>query len=255
MKLPLFLSLFAIGVLRTSAVMIDEIQVYDDSINDPGKFGLELHLNTTLRGREAPDYPGEIVPNRGLRLTPEFSYGLSRDFEVGLYVPMERTADGAYEAAGAKLRLKWIPLHPNEQTGGWFLGANGELSRLSQRFEEARWTFELRTMIGYRAPEWLVVVNPVFGWNLAGPNRSGRPEGELQIKAAHELVKGVAFGPEYYAGFGPLGKPVHLPEQDHALYAAWDVDLKPWVFNFGIGHGLTRASDRWTAKFIFEVPW
>lgn len=30
--------------------------------------------------------------------------------------------------------------------------------------------------------------------------------------------------------------------------------LPAWVFNFGIGRGLTRATDRWTLKWIFEVP-
>ena len=89
-RLVLLLSL--VVVPRLSAVMIDEVQVYADDINAPGKFGLELHLNSTLKGRSAPDYPGEITPNRGIRLTPEFSYGISHDFEAGCYVPMERTA-------------------------------------------------------------------------------------------------------------------------------------------------------------------
>jgi len=75
-------------------VFIDEIQVYTDDINPVGKFGLELHVNTTPAGRSRPDYPGEITPQHGLRLTPEFSYGLSHDFEAGLYVPLERTGDG-----------------------------------------------------------------------------------------------------------------------------------------------------------------
>ena len=240
---------------RARAVMIDEIQVYDDSINAPGKFGLELHVNTTLQGRSAPDYPGEITPEHGLRLTPEFSYGLSRTLEAGLYLPTERTSDGAYDSAGAKIRLKWVPIQPDEKLGGWFVGANGELSRLGDRFEQGRWSFEWRTMLGYRAPDWLVAVNPVFGWTLAGPQKSSRPESELQIKAAHEIVRGLSFGPEYYAGFGPLGRPDPNAQQDQSLFAAFDVDRKPWVFNCGIGRGLTHAADRWTLKFVFEVPW
>ncbi len=240
---------------RLSGVMIDEIQVYDDSINAPGKFGLELHVNTTFQGRSAPDYPGEIVPQHGFRLTPEFSYGLDHAFEAGFYVPLERTADGAYDVAGAKVRLKWVPVQPDEKSGGWFVGANGELSRLGERFEPGRWSFELRTMLGYRAPDWLVAVNPVFGWTLAGPERSSRPNADLQVKASHRIVRGLSFGPEYYAGFGPLGRSAPFEQQDQSLFAAFDVDLAPWVFNCGIGRGVTRAADRWTLKFIFEVPW
>ena len=247
--------LFALSAARLSAVMIDEIQVYTDDLNPAGKFGLELHVNTTPAGRSLPDYPGEITPQHGLRLTPEFSYGLSHDLEAGLYVPLERTGDGAYDLAGAKLRLKWLPVQPDEKAGGWFLGANGELSRLSRRFEEGRWGFELRTMVGYRDPDWLVAANPVFGWRLAGPDRSARPEAELQLKAARRIARGLAVGPEYYAAFGPLGRPVGFDDQDHALFLAFDVDRAPWVFNFGVGRGLSHAADRWTVKFIFEVPW
>ena len=251
-RLLLFLILAA-G--RLSAVMIDEIQVYTDDLNAPGKFGLELHVNTTLRGRTTPDYPGEITPQHGLRLTPEFSCGLGHGLEAGLYLPMERTGNGANLLAGAKVRLKWLPVRPGGKPGGWFFGLNDELSYLQARFDQAQRGFELRTMAGYRAPGWLLAVNPVLGWSLSGPDKSGRPQGGLQLKASREIVRGVSFGPEYYADFGPLGRALPSAAQDHTLYAAFDVDLHPWVFNCGIGRGFTSSADRWTGKFIFEVPW
>jgi len=235
--------------------MIDEIQVYTDDINAPGKFGLELHVNTTLQGRNMPDYPGEVVPEHGLRLTPEFSYGLSHDLEAGLYLPMERTAAGANLLAGAKLRLKWMPLQPDGSRGGVFFGLNGELSYLPRQFDRTQWGFELRTMVGWRGPGWLLAANPVLGWGLSGPDQSSRPEAELQVKAAWEVAHGVSFGPEYYADFGQLGRALPSAAQDHRLFAALDIDLKPWVFNVGLGRGLTSAADKWTLKFIFEIPW
>lgn len=242
--------------LAAQAVMIDEIQVYTDDVNAPGRFGLELHVNTTLQGRDTPDYPGEITPGRGLRLTPEFSYGFGRGFEAGLYLPAEHTRDGHNLLAGTKVRLKWMPVRPDEKTGGGFFGLNGELSYLPQRFDRTQWGFELRTMIGYHAPGWLVAANPVLGWGLSGPDRSSRPEAELQLKAAREIARGISFGPEYYADFGQLGRALPWAGQDHTLYAAFDVDLKPWVFNVGLGRGLGgTAADRWTLKFIFEIPW
>ena len=247
--------LTSLGIAPLRAVMIDEIQVYTDDINAPGQNGLELHINTTPQGRTSPDFPGEITPQHGLRVTPEFSFGLNADFEAGLYLPMERTAAGAMDFAGPKIRLKWIPVHPDAKLGGWFFGLNGELSHLQPRFEESQWSFEWRTMLGYHAKTWLVAANPIFGWELAGPNKSGRPETELQLKASWDVARGIAFGPEYYADFGRFGRTLPTGEQDRSLYAAFDVDLKPWVFNVGVGRGLTHAADRWTLKFIFEVPW
>ncbi len=247
------LSLLAAGSL--CAVMIDEIQVYTDDINAPGRFGLELHVNTTLQGRAAPDYPGEITPEHGLRLTPEFSYGLNRNFEAGLYLPGERTSDGSYLLAGTKVRLKWMPVQPDGKAGGWFIGLNGELSYLPRRFDETQWGFELRTMLGYHAAGWLLAANPVLGWGLSGPGRSSRPEAEMQLKAAGEVAHGISFGPEYYADFGQLGRALPSARQEHTLFAAFDIDLKPWVFNVGLGRGLSSSADKWTLKFIFEVPW
>jgi len=146
----------ATGTLRLSAGLIDEIQVYADDINLPGKFGLELHLNTTPSGRATPEYPGEIVPRHGLRVTPELSFGLSRDFEAGPYLPLHRAAGGTIDLPGAKLRLKWLPVQPAAKDCGWFGGVNTEVGWLQQRFEAARWGSEVRSIVGYRDPDWLL---------------------------------------------------------------------------------------------------
>ena len=41
--------LFALASGSAYAVLQDEIQVYDDQINDPGQWGLQMHLNSTPR--------------------------------------------------------------------------------------------------------------------------------------------------------------------------------------------------------------
>jgi len=55
------------------AVLQDEIQVYDDEINDKGEFSLELHLNTTPNGVRDSSYPGEIMNQGNTRLTPGYA--------------------------------------------------------------------------------------------------------------------------------------------------------------------------------------
>jgi hypothetical protein len=59
---------------------------------------------------------------------------------------------------------------------------------------------------------------------------------------------------EYYAGFGPVDRPLPASQQDHRLYVTVDVDRRPWVLDLGVGYGLTGAADRWTVKLIVEVP-
>jgi len=234
--------------------MIDEIQVYTDDINKPGEFGLELHVNTTPKGRSIPRYPGEITPQHGLRFTPEFSYGLTRELEAGLYLPYARDAEGAIRFAGPKLRLKWLPLRPEEGNQGWFMGANLEYGLVAAAFEQSSRSLELRPILGYRGREWLFAANPILGWDLAGPDRDGKPDFSPSAKVARNLAAGIALGVEYYAGLGKLNNILPHVEQSHTLYFALDYDRKPWVFNVGIGRGLTGATDRWTLKTIIELP-
>jgi hypothetical protein len=235
------------------AVLPDEIQVYVDDLNDPGELSVQLHVNTTPSGRSQPDYPGEITPAHGLRVTPEFAYGLTPSLEAGLYVPATR-ANGSLYLAGLKLRLKWVPVKPPDDGDGWFAGLNGELSQVGARFEEERRGFELRPILGWHDRDWLLAVNPVLAFPLAGNDRHQSPDFAPSAKIARTVAEGVGVGVEYYADLGPLPDSNPGPEQDHTLYFAIDLDRKPWVLNFGVGRGLNSETDRWTIKAIITIP-
>jgi hypothetical protein len=232
------------------AVMIDEIQ----DINKSGEFGLELHVNTTPKGRSTPDFPNEITPHHGLRFTPEFSYGLTRSLEAGLYLPYARDAEGTTQFAGPKLRLKWLPVQPGGDGKGWFMGANLEYAWVRPAFEQSRNSIELRPIVGYRGSEWLLAANPILGWALAGPDHDGKADFTPSAKVARKVSPDLALGVEYYAELGKVNRILAHAEQAHTLYLALDYDRKPWVFNVGIGRGLTGATDRWTLKTIIEIP-
>jgi hypothetical protein len=244
----------ALAALPARAAVQDEIQVYADDINKPGEFGLELHVNSTPKGRSAPDFPGEVTPHHGVRFTPEFSYGLTRDFEAGLYLPYVRDAQGTTHFSGPKLRLKWLPVKQAEGAPGWFMGANAEYAQVAPALDQSRYAVELRPIVGYRTKNWLFAANPILGWALTGPDHDGKPEFSPAAKVARNVAPGMALGVEYYAGLGKVNNILPHAEQSHTLYLALDYDRKPWVFNVGIGRGLTGATDRWTLKAIFEIP-
>ena len=243
-----------LAAVPASAELSDEIQVYTDEINAPGEFGLELHLNTTPRGRRTADYPGEVTPHHGWRITPEFSYGLSKDWEAGVYLPMSRDANGNTLLAGAKLRLKWLPLRPEEGGTGWFFGANGELSRLKKQFSESRTSAELRLMSGWRNADWLLALNPVFGWNLSDGLRSSTADVSMGAKVARSIAKDLALGVEYYADLGSTKRVRFSSQQAQVLYATADTRVAGFDVNFGIGRGLNSAADAWTVKAILGFP-
>jgi len=233
--------------------LLDEIQVYTDDINLPGEVGMEIHVNTTPNGIRRQSFPGEVVNHRGLRVTPEISYGLSNTVDVGLYIPMVRAEDGQWFAAGAKLRFKWLPVQPQTHQG-WFSGVNFELSQLQTRFSESARALELRSILGWKDAHWLVAVNPIFAWDLSPGFNQGIPELTLSAKVSRKWTGPIAWGVEYYNGRGRLTKPLESALQEKAVYAVMDYEGKPFNFNFGVGKGLTSATDNWTLKGIIDYP-
>jgi hypothetical protein len=253
-----FARIYALPVLMLSlgahAALPDEIQVYTSDIDKPGEFGLELHVNTTPSGRSVPDFPGEIPPARGWRLTPELSYGLTRTLEAGLYLPFVHGAGGRDRFAGPKVRLKWMPLQVDADGHGAFAGVNIEYAWISPALERATRAMEVRPIAGWRDERWLLAFNPILGFDLAGPERGGRPDFHPAVKIARGVTQGFAVGAEYYGELGKVNRLRSRSEQSHTLYLAVDVDRAPWVFNFGVGRGLNGATDRWTVKAIFDFP-
>lgn len=240
----------------TQAALQDEIQVYDDGINDVGEFGVELHINTTPSGSAAPNYPGEVVSLHGLRLTPEFSWGLSRTIELGLYVPTVMDAQGSYQFAGLKGRIKWLPIQPDAALGGWFAGVNFELAHVKPEYDQANYSTETKLIGGYRGRHSLISTNLNVGTDIEGPNSSQRPELSFSVKAAHALAAHPTLSPgvELYTDLGRVDHPVADKDQDRRLFLTLDLDRKPWEFSFGIGRGLTPVADTWTLKMITEIP-
>ena len=252
-----FCAVFFLACLRfgaAHAALPDEIQVYVDDIHDPGRYGLELHVNTTPDGISTPSYPGEIVAAGGTRVTPEFAYGLPDDLEAGAYLPLVHESNGDVRATGVKLRLKWVPIKQPDEGPGVFAGLNGELSQVRYQFESERRGLELRPIIGWRNTEWLVAANPVLDFALQGPQRHEAPDFAPSVKVARTVAPGIATGVEYYTQAGSISDIRPWSETQETLYWAFDIDRPPWGVNFGIGRGLTAITDRWTVKMIIEIP-
>ncbi len=233
--------------LAARAALPDEIQVYTDDLEEVGAHGIELHVNTTPDGRKDPEYPGEVVPHHGIRVTPEISWGIAENWDAGIYLPFVRTGDGSYFFAGPRFRLKYLPLRPAEGGTGLFAGINFELSFVQERFEQAGRTLELRPIIGYRGEKWLFAFNPNLETDLAG-NSQGVVSFAPAFKISRRAWPGMALGAEYYMNMGELSNFSPRDQQSRVLYLTADTDR----VNFGIGYGLTNASDRWTVKAIIS---
>ena len=241
------LSLVSPGVLAAP----DEIQVYTEEMDEAGEFGLELHVNYVLKGATEPSFAGEMRSQHRLQVTPEFSYGLTKSLEAGLYLPAAMSSDGNLYGNGMRFRLKYIA--PRDDGARMFWGLNTELGYSARRVSDSRVGLELRPIVGFRGEDWLVSFNPILDLDLSD-NVSREPKFEPALKVTRKAAEGVHVGVEYYGEYGPIHHRIPAAERGNYVYAVADVVLKGFDIDFGIGHGFENAGDKWVVKAIIAFP-
>jgi hypothetical protein len=217
-----------------------EIQVYDGSANPPGVPGLELHLNEWATGHRAADPPVAPLHGQG-HATLEPSLGVLPFWEVGAYLQLAlRADDGALDWAGVKARSKFVT--PASWNPNWRLGLNLELSYVPGTYDRSRWGSEIRPIVAWQSPDWLIAFNPILDQSLGPPEASSGPSFEPAAKVARSLGP-VALGVEYYGGLGPITAPLPARDQSHQVFEVVDVTSLPEIeLSVGMGEGLTPSS-------------
>ena len=241
-----------LALLGGPAKAVDEIQVYNAGIAAPGQFTIQQHLNYIPRGVKDPPFPGGLVSHGSINGTPEFAYGVTDWWEVGLYLPFA-IQDRQFLSDSFKLRTLFVS--PNAEQRNFFYGVNFEFSNTTPKFSQTRFGMEIRPIIGLRNADWEFIVNPIVD---IGFGKYGEADFAPAARVARKVGADVFVGLEYYADFGKIGNFAPLPDQQHTLFAVTDFKLGVFDVNFGVGYGLTPASDRWVIKSIvgyaFPVP-
>jgi hypothetical protein len=247
------LGAFAIPVLWAGrANATDEIQVYNAGIAEVGQFTIQQHLNYIPLGVKEPPFPGGIISNHSLNGTPEFAYGITDWWEVGLYLPFS-IKDQTFYSDAFKVRTLFVSPHAEQRN--FFYGVNFEFANETPPFAQTRFAMEIRPIIGIRNAEYEFIINPIIDTSFG---RFGETDFAPAMRLARKFGPDLYAGFEYYADFGKIGDFKAVEEQQHTLFAVTDFKLGVLDVNFGVGYGLTPASDRWVVKTIlgyaFPVP-
>jgi hypothetical protein len=230
----------------------DEIQVYNAGIADVGQFTIQQHLNYIALGQKDPPFPGGIPSHNSLNGTPEFAYGMTDWWELGLYLPFS-VQNQQFLSDAFKLRTLFVSPHAADRN--FFYGVNFELGYEMPKFSQTRFGLEIRPIIGIRNAQYEFIVNPIVD---VGFGRYGEVDFTPAARVARKFGNDLFAGFEYYADFGEIGNFKKLSDQSHTLFAVTDFKVGDFGVNFGVGYGLTRASDRLVVKTIigyaFPVP-
>ncbi len=225
----------------------DEIQVYDASIAPQGVFNLTFHSNYTPDGLQTAAFPGGIVPNHSLNGGFEWAYGYKPWLELGLYLPLYSISTNEDATInGGKIRLLFVSPHADRRK--FFYGMNFEFSLNALHWDPRRFTSEIRPIVGVHLGRWDLIYNPILDNNFAGGFAAldFAPCGRI----AYHLSRKWAAAAEEYDDFGPLNAIRPGGQQFHEVWAVGDYYGKIFDVEFGVGAGLTAASDPVTLKFM-----
>jgi hypothetical protein len=236
------------AAIGAALAQTDEIQVYDAEIAAVGKFNLTWHNNYTPLGRDAPAFPGAIIPDKSFNGVPEWAYGVTDWFEAGLYMPIYSVSRGrGVSFDGFKLRTLFVSPHAADRK--FFYGMNFEYSYNSLFWDTKRFSGEIRPILGWHLHPVDIIINPIVDTHYNNPENL---EFVPATRVAYNCTKKLAFALEEYSDYGPLKRILPADEQFHEVFGVVDYSTKALNVEFGAGLGLTRASDQLTLKLILS---
>lgn len=229
------------------AALFDEFEVHDLEMPDPGQWVLDQHANWGIRGLNQPGWPGGAATNGAGYLSTEIGRGITRDWSAALYLPAVLTG-GRFEPVGAKLRN--LVRFSGGDGDGWSWGLLGQVGLISRPASPGRVVGELRPVVTWRGGPWYVVAGMGVS-AFSGPDAQAllSPQGRV----TYTLPRGLEIGLEHYTDLGQVSRPHAPARQTHQLFLTAGMPLGPVEVNFGIGRGLTAASEPWVARLRLGV--
>jgi len=243
-RIALALALLLASAAGASAGVFDEFQIFDGRIAEPGGLDLNQHLVAGRRGRRGEGG----APRNGLLATTEIGYATTAWHEVALYLPVAREFSGDVFGGGLKLRNSFVMPGAGERP--FALGFDVEVRRQSYRFSSTDWALTLRPIVDLRRGPWQLILNPA----VEVPIGRGTVIFAPAVRGVRQVAERAWVGVEHFMDLGRLDRWEVPRRQAHQLFLTTDFRVGERVgLHLGVGHGLTRASDRWAGKLILSV--
>ncbi len=235
-------------LLPASAQGNYEIQVYPYETVEPRHTMVELHSNFTFQGSKSTD-DGTLPTNHQLHETIEITHGFNDWFETGFYIFTSAKNGQGWGYVGSHIRPR-VRVPPKWH---WPVGISlsNEIGWQSRRYSADTWTWEIRPIIDKQLGRWYLSFNPTFDRSFHGPGVNQGLVFSPNFKFSYDFTKKIAGGIEYYGSLGPVTGFDPINQQQQQILPAIDLNLSPkWEVNFGVGVGVTRATDHLLAKMI-----
>ncbi len=225
-----------------------EVQVYASDLVPPKVTMVEIHSNFTASGAQGV-IDGVLPTHHAQHETLEITRGFNEWFECGFYLFSSIQPDDGWMFVGSHIRPRFsVPERYHLPVG---LSLSQEIGWQRPNFSPDTWTWEIRPIVDKKLGKWYVGFNPTFDRAIHGPSSKLGFEFSPNVKGSYDLTKRVALGMEYYGAYGPVTGFDPLRDQQQQFLPSLDIDFgKNWEFNFGVGVGVTQATDHLLVKAI-----
>jgi hypothetical protein len=234
----------------TSACAQDhyEIQVYGSELGDPGNAMVELHSNFAIDGSKT--IVDAVYPtNHAEHATVEITHGFTDYFECGFCIFTSVTQGQAWQWVGDHIR----PCFAAPDKWHWPVGVSisNELGCVRRQYAVDTWTWEIRPIVDQKLGRWYSPLNQTLDRSFRGESLHQGVVFSPNFKFSYDFTPKIAGGQEYYGSVRPVTGFDAVAQQQHQIFPAIDFNIAPqWEINFGLGVGLTRATDHLIAKMI-----
>jgi hypothetical protein len=212
--------------------------VYADDMPQAGEPEFEL-VARSVRTAHAGPYAGR----HALLSTLELDYGLSERWAVALKAPVSRI-DGKWRAEGAYAEAKYLA--PRD-AGGWYWGVEAEAGGVrTVRGGEREFELEVVPILGLRSGPWHLAANAGLEYTSDRGGIGFAPK----LKAAYQLTPRQAVGVEYQ------NERLDAPQargRNAVAYLTWDASVGEHGVGLALGHGTTRASEKWSVRLRVDL--
>jgi hypothetical protein len=225
-----------------------EIQVYGSDTVEPRSTMVEFHTNFTVEGTKST-IDGVLPTNHAVHETLEITQGFNDWFETGFYVFTSAAPGQGWQWVGDHIR----PRVRVPESWHWPVGVSvsNEVGYQQRQFSVDTWTWEIRPIVDKKLGRWYLSFNPTLEKSLHGQNQDLGFEFSPNFKVSYDFSKVVSGGFEYYGALGPLSGFDPISEQQQQIFPSIDLNVSPkWELNFGVGVGLTGATDHLIIKGI-----
>jgi hypothetical protein len=247
--------LFAASVASPSALALpDELEVHLDDTTKPGQFGADIISNYATSGPRKPSEEGLRPTFHLLQVSPDFSYGVTKNTQVDLQLFSSVGLHGDSRIDGGRIELLTVPIRPDDEgDDGLFLGGLFEVGHLPPTLSRNNLDAEVKGILGYRTDRWTFATNPEIGFKVSG-NGSSQPDFSIKFKVAYRVDPSYSVGIEQYSELGQLRHFGPLNQLSQQPFAVVDFKSKGYDFNVGLGRGWNDFSERWVLKAIVSFP-